>query len=120
MSTAKQFLNEGQPQALITAKFPFPLMISAAGYVEKYGDERYNIVKFVDRIHVPTLFTYGSIELEHGGIAFAGLPDAIRRALPEGSRVDCRTIADADHFYAGKYTELERAIFDWLSLNESS
>ncbi|MBP85992.1 MAG: hypothetical protein CMJ64_04625 [Planctomycetaceae bacterium] len=119
MSAAKQLMKEGRPEALITAKFPFPLMISAAGYIDKYGDERYNILKFVDQICLPTLFTYGSIELEQGGIAFAGLPDAIRGALADHAPVDCRTIPDADHFYSGKYDELGRAILDWLPVIEA-
>ena len=116
LSAARQSMQEGRPESLINAKFPFPLMISAASYVDKYADERYNLLKFVDRVHLPTLFVYGSIELEHGGVAFAGLPDAIRRALPDDAPVDCRTIVDADHFYTGKYDELASAILDWLPL----
>ncbi len=111
LATAKQLVKQGRPEQLFTAKFPFPLLISAASYVDKYGDERYNILTFVSQVGCPTLFTYGSIELEQGGVAFAGLPDAIRQAVSEAeeaaqSDVDVVTIADADHFYTGKYDEL--------------
>ena len=119
MSTAKRFVEEGRPDALITAKFPFPLLISAAGYIDKYGDERYNILKFVACVQLPTLFIYGSLELEHGGIAFAGLPDAIRQAIPDEARIACRTIDGADHFYAGKYDELASQILGWLERLEA-
>jgi hypothetical protein len=115
MNTARQFVKEGRPDALITVKFPFPLMITAAGYVDKYGDERYNILKFVDRVALPLLFVYGSVELEHGGIAFAGLPDAIRQTVAADARVACRTIQAADHFYNGKYAELGKEILGWLA-----
>jgi len=120
LTTAKQLVEEGRPEQLITAKFPFPLLISAASYVDKYGDERYNLLKFVSRVRSPTLFTYGSIELEQGGVAFAGLPDAIQRAVSEAEeaerpKVDVVTIADADHFYAGKHDELADVVARWLT-----
>ena len=113
LSTAKQFQSEGRPDALITARFPFPLLISAASYIDKYGDERYNIEKLVSRLQLPTLFTYGGIELEQGGVAFAGLPDAIARACDE-QHVSVKTIDAADHFYNGVYDRLVGAILDWL------
>ncbi len=120
LATAKQLVKEGRPEQLITATFPFPLLISAASYVDKYGDERYNILKFVSQLACPALFTYGSIELEQGGIAFAGLPDAILQAVSgaeEAGRFkpDIMTIADADHFYTGKYDELAGVVAKWLA-----
>lgn len=114
ISAAKQLVKEGRPEAFVTAKFPFPLMITAAGYVDKYGDERYNIVKFVDKLATPTLFIYGAVELEEGGIAFAGLPEAIKNSVAKDAPVDVRTIDEADHFYNGKYDELNDTIVDWL------
>jgi pimeloyl-ACP methyl ester carboxylesterase len=120
LATARQFMKEGRPEQLFTAKFPFPLLISAASYVDKYGDERYNILKFVSRVKCPTLFTYGSIELEQGGVAFAGLPDAIDQAVSGAqeagrSLVEVVTIPDADHFYTGKYDELAQTAAKWLA-----
>lgn len=113
ISTAKQHIKESRPEALFTARFPFPLLISAASYLDKYGpDERYNILKFVDKLTCPTLFTYGQIELEQGGVAFAGLPDAIRGTADSG--VDIRCIDGADHFYTDRYEALIGAITDWL------
>ena len=119
LATAKQLVKEGHPEQLFTARFPFPLLISAASYVDKYGDERYNFVKFASRVAVPTLYLYGSVELEQGGIAFAGLPDAIRQAVAheedvDGKQVEIAIIPGADHFYTGKYSELTAVIADWL------
>lgn len=114
MRSAKQHVEAGHPENLINAKFPFPLLISAAGYIDKYGDERYNLLKFVDQVSVPTLFTYGSIELDEGGVAFAGLPEAISNAVAGKPSVTSRTVAQADHFYSGKYDELNVEILDWL------
>lgn len=120
LATAKQWVREGRPEQLFTAKFPFPLLISAASYVDKYGDERYNILKFVSQVTCPSLFTYGSLELEQGGVAFAGLPEAIRKVASEiddAERVDQEvlTIVGADHFYTGKYDELADLVARWLT-----
>ena len=120
LETARRLLKEGHPEQLITAKFPFPLLISAASYVDKYGDERYNILKYVSQVQCPMSFVYGSIELEQGGVAFAGLPEAIEQALLEpddsgGPAVSVTTIPGADHFYTGKYEELARAVCSSLS-----
>lgn len=119
LATAKQLVSEGHPEQLITAKFPFPLLISSASYVDKYGDERYNILEFLRQVTCPTLYIYGSIELERGGIAFAGLPEAIQRLArdveaPELPQIDVVTIPDADHFYSGKYAELTDHAASWL------
>jgi alpha/beta superfamily hydrolase len=66
------------------------------------------------------LFTYGAIELEQGGVAFAGLPDAIHQAVAEAeevrrSKLDVLIIADADHFYTGKYVEFADVVARWLA-----
>ncbi len=115
LATAKQLVKQGRPEQLITVKFPFPLLISAASYVDKYGDERYNFVKFVDRVGPPTLFTYGAKELEEGGVAFAGLPEAIRQATSPAAAVDIITVPDADHFYNGQHDALATVVLQWLN-----
>jgi alpha/beta superfamily hydrolase len=120
MATAQQYVKEGRPEQLMTAKFPFPLLISAASYVDKYGGERYNLVTFVSQVRYSTLYIYGSVELEQGGVAFAGLPEAIQQAVAQidevkRPKVQLTTIAGADHFYTGKYDELTDVAAKWLS-----
>ena len=120
LAVAKQHIQAGHPEQLITARFPFPLLITAASYVDKYGDERYNILKFVSQVASPALYIYGSIELEHGGVAFAGLPEAIQRAVrqadaPSHPKLEVTTIAGADHFYTGKSDELTDVVANWLT-----
>jgi pimeloyl-ACP methyl ester carboxylesterase len=111
--TARQHVREGRPEALFTAKFPFPLLISAGSYLDKYGEERYNVVQLVGRLRVPTLFTYGAVELEQGGVAFAGLPEAIRDVSVERVPI-LVTIPGADHFYTGCYGPFSDTVSQWL------
>ncbi len=116
LATAQQYVEQGRPETLFTAQFPFPLLISAGSYVDKYGPgEHYNILEFVGQLNRPALFTFGQLELEQGGIAFAGLPEAIRDRAAESARIGVSTIAGADHFYTGVYDLLAAEMLSWLS-----
>ena len=62
ISTAQEHVDAGKPETLLEVDFPFPLLITAGGYLEKYGrEERYNILKFSERITCPILFCYGEL-----------------------------------------------------------
>ena len=114
MSTAQRMVAEGEGEELFTARFPFPLLITAAGYIDKYGPaERYNMLQFAGRLKCPALFTYGSKELAQGGIAFAGMDEAVI-SLPRSGPRDVRIIEGADHFYTGVGAKLADMIEAWL------
>ncbi|QDU27418.1 Alpha/beta hydrolase family protein [Anatilimnocola aggregata] len=115
MSIARELVKEGSDDELFDARFPFPLLITAASYIDKYGPaERYNILEFTQLLRCPTLFTYGSKELAQGGIAFAGLPEAINK-IPAHAARDVITIPDADHFYTGVQKLLADRVGEWLT-----
>jgi len=114
ITAAREHVAAGRPDQLFTAKFPFPMLLCAATYLDKYGpDERYNFLLHVDKLNVPTLFTYGQSELDSGGVAFAGLPDAIESVVTDATSVQVVTIPGADHFYTGKHDELATVMADW-------
>src|SRR5262249_2488162 len=74
---AQQLVDRGEPPALLDVKLPLPFVITAAGYVEKYGpDERYNYLRFLRSVSCPTLVTFSSIEVENN-MAFRKAPEAI-------------------------------------------
>ena len=115
LSTAQQLVKAGRGDELFLAKFPFPLLMSATAYVDKYGPgERYNILNFASRVPVPTLFTYGSKELESGGIAFAGLPEALQELPDKHGPLDVEVVAGADHNYTGCGESLASALGKWI------
>jgi pimeloyl-ACP methyl ester carboxylesterase len=112
--TAVQMTAEGRGEELFTANFPFPLLIAASAYLDKYGPgENYNLLEFASKLSVPALFTYGSKELASGGIAFAGMPEAID-ALPRMAPRDVAVIDGADHLYTGVAGTLAERIVTWL------
>lgn len=113
LSTAEELIRAGKPNELFDAKFPFPLLITAAGYVEKYGPaERYNIVNYVPQLECPALFVYGGRELETGP-SFAGMPDTLR-GLPGMGKREIVVVPDADHNYTGAYRDLGEVVSGWL------
>jgi pimeloyl-ACP methyl ester carboxylesterase len=116
VSTAEQMVQEGRGDELFTSKFPFPLLITASGYLDKYGPaERYNLLKFAGKLDCPSLFVYGSKELAQGGIAFAGMPDALL-SLPGADRRTTVVIDGADHIYTGVSENLADAVAGWLAV----
>lgn len=119
LSAAQQHLESGDPGRLLQTQIPVPLLISAAGFVDKYGpQERYNFLRFASQVHCPLLFTFGSLELQHGGVAFAGLPAAIESLAAESGAANwqpqVRVIEGANHHYRDTERELERELVGWL------
>ena len=115
LQLARQAVDGGQPRRLLEVRFPFPLIISAEGYLDNYGpQERYNVLRFVNRVQPPVLFTYGERELETGGTAFAGVPAALASLADEGQSFEFATITAADHFYTDAYDGLSEALLGFL------
>lgn len=120
MNTAQQMAKAGKSDELFTSTFPFPLLVTAAAYIDKYGPaERYNILKFAAELPCPALFTYGGKELMSGGIPFAGVPDALK-SLSSADRRSIEVIDGADHVYTGMNRELADTVIAWLTRLGSS
>ncbi|MDA7951458.1 MAG: alpha/beta fold hydrolase [Pirellulaceae bacterium] len=116
---AEEMIKKGRGDDLIEVKFPFRLLITAAGYVEKYGPaENYNLLQFIPKVKVPLLMVYGGAELALGGAPFRNLPDKIdgtlRKEQKKDGLFDLQIIAEADHFYHGKCKELGTLCLPWL------
>ena len=115
LKTAQELVEQGRGQTLFPAQFPFPLLIAAEAYVDKYGpQQRYDITRFVARIRCPLLFLYGERELRTDKAAFAGLPEQLASRARPNQVLDLATITGADHFYRGAYDEVTRLVGEWL------
>ncbi|MEI7684987.1 MAG: alpha/beta fold hydrolase [Planctomycetota bacterium] len=109
---AEAHVQAGKPQTLMEVAMPLPMVISAAGYVEKYGpDGAIDFVPLVERLRGPALFVFGANEVETN-VAFQNLPDELSALRPTRHGRDIAIIPGADHFYAGKRNELARLIHD--------
>ncbi len=110
---AEQHIAGGQPGTLLDVKFPLPYLVTAAGYLEKYGpNERYNYLRFVASVPCPTLITFGSLEVENN-VAFQGAPEALG-TVKRARQLSVATVAGADHFYTGMREEVAARVEAWL------
>jgi alpha/beta superfamily hydrolase len=111
---ADAHVRAGRPQTLMDVRLPLPFVVTAAGYVEKYGpDERYNYLRFAGNIRCPTLITLGSIESANN-MAFRGATDALQEVTANWHHLHVETIDRADHFYTAVLGELIACIDRWL------
>jgi dienelactone hydrolase len=113
-SQAEGHVQSGKPQTLLEVKLPLPFVITAAGYVEKYGpDERYNFLKFVTGVACPTLITLGAVEVTNN-MAFQGLSEALGALAEKHQRLQVKVVEGADHFYTGRRSEAVGCVEAWL------
>jgi len=115
LSEAQHHVAAGRGEALMEVLFPLPYVVTAAGYVDKYGpDEQYEVPRLLRQVTTPTLVTFGTNELGEGG-PFAGLPEEIERLKAAGeTAADVRVLAGANHQYLGCGTELAGQLLHWL------
>jgi len=114
MHEAETMVKSGQSEELFTTKFPYPMLMTAAAYIDKYGPaERYNILKCAAELPCPALFTYGGKEVASGGAPFAGMPEALG-TLPNKQPRKVKVIEGADHVYAGVADRLANEVTNWL------
>jgi pimeloyl-ACP methyl ester carboxylesterase len=110
---ARALVDAGEPDALLDVRLPLPFVVTAAGYVEKYGpDERYNYLRFLDRVACRVLLTLGEVEAAHN-MAFTG---AARDAAQQAPAVKVEVVAGADHFYTGVRERLVECVARWLDV----
>ena len=108
---AERHVAAGEPAALLDVKLPLPFVVTAAGYVEKYGpEERYNYLRFARSVVRPCLVTLGAIEMENN-MAFRAAAEALEEAAPQCA---VEIIPAADHFYSAARPELLARLQAWL------
>jgi len=111
---AEGHFREGRPATLLEIQLPLPFVITAAGYLEKYGpDERYNLLRFIAGVPCPTLVTFGGKEVVNN-MAFQGLPEEVSALAARNGRMRVELIPGADHFYTDMREEVIRRTETWL------
>jgi dienelactone hydrolase len=111
---AEAHVQAGRPTALLDVKLPLPYVITAAGYLEKYGpDERYNYLTFLAAVRCPVLVTLGSIEVENN-MAFRGVPEELAALAERQPQLRVEVIPGADHFYTAARDDLVARLDNYL------
>lgn len=111
-----ELVAAGRGDEWLSVTQPLPLVITAAGFVEKYGPEdRYDFVPWLERLSEPTLFVFGEQTVATSP-PFAGLPDAIEsslRQLPAGSGL--HVVPGGDMAYRPSSEEPFQFAWKWLN-----
>jgi len=111
---AERHAANDQSGAILEVKLPLPMLITAGGFVEKYGpEERYNYLRFVVGVPCPTLITLGSVEVANN-MAFRETPQAVEELAAKRKNLHVETIPDGDHFYNGVREALFAQLDSWL------
>ncbi len=116
LAQAEDLVAAGRPESLFRATFPFPLVLSAATFCDKYGaSERYNFLKCAPQLCSPVDFVFGQMELDANNSAFDGIVADIGVANWSS---DCTTsvVPQANHFYAGCWSLLSEIVKQKLML----
>ena len=121
LNAAQELVAAGESETLFNANYPLPLLISAGSFLDKYGPgERYDILQFLPQLQVPTLFVYGSREVESPRSAFQGLPQLLKQHQPSLLDMEVAVVPNADHFYTGVQSLLADQITQWLNARWST
>ncbi len=102
----------GRGQEVFAAQYPFPMLISAGCYLNKYASgERFNFTHWHERLSPPVLWVYGGGELASHEALARGI-EGLERSLPASQQLV--TIPEADHFFTGWSREVCVAVEQWL------
>ena len=114
LATAHELCQQGAGRQLMDVSFPFPVLISAQTYIDKYGPaSRYNWLKFVDRIKVPTWLAFGERELADNA-AFQGILAQFDGLGLDRRQFTTAVIPGANHYYSGCMVAAAEQLADWV------
>lgn len=111
---AKAMVAEGRGGDLMPMTFPIgPSFMTADGWLEKYGAERYNMATWADQIRTPVLRLDAELDTGTIKLAMANVAEDIQRLAPN-PRHRAVVIPGADHFYTGVRGAVVREVVSWL------
>ncbi len=121
LDEAKQHVADGHPEALMEVRYPSSNLLTAQVFLDKYGpDEKYDVVKLLPNVKVPTLVTIGDLEgVERGQsnslMGFAGLAAELEKLSAEFDHLSYASIPNGDHFYTGQRKSAWNAVESFLT-----
>lgn len=111
---ADALVSRGEGETVIQVRQPMPLVITASGFVAKYGPhDNYDIIKLLPHVACPTLVLIGS-ESARVSPAFDGLEAELSRLASQRSNLAVRVIEGADVTYSTHLAAPFECMVDWL------
>jgi hypothetical protein len=117
---AEQLVDSGRGAELLEVTLPLPMLISAAGFADKYGPaEKYDYLSFIAAVPCPILLMLGEKEVERN-VAFRGAPARLAPLAEKRPNLAWQIVAGADHFYSGVRESAWNCLESWLGRHFSS
>ncbi|MEE2641490.1 MAG: hypothetical protein VX768_12755 [Planctomycetota bacterium] len=115
LNWAQQEIESGHGQRISEVSFPFQLQMSPRTFVDKYGEEeKYNILRFIDRVDKPLRLSFGEAELRGNNPAFSDLDLRLQPLIMNHPSISQTILPDTDHYYSGMQGELAKMIISWF------
>ena len=112
--TASRLVDEGRPDELIEVEQPLPLILTAGGFLAKYGPhDDYDVIRHLARIDRPVLVLVGTVSVATSP-AFDGLPEAVRSLAATRSNITLDVIEGANTVYGTCPNVPFERTADWL------
>ena len=108
LEEAQKHISDGNPEALMEVRYPSANLLTAGVFLDKYGPgEKYDVIRLLPNVKVPTLVTLGSLEgVERGQsnslMGFAGLGGELEKLSGELDQMAYASVPNGDHFYTGQ------------------
>ncbi len=114
-AAARNFVDNGTPDRLMSITLPLPMLITAANYLEKYGPEdRFDLVTHLPSVGCPVLLLVGSESIIRS-VAFSNQPEVLAELAQEHPHIEFQTVKDANTNYTGQWEVPFELAREWLS-----
>ena len=113
---ARELVAQGQGDQLVSVRQPLPLLLTAEGFLAKYGPhDEYDFLKSLPVLGVPALILIGS-ESARTSPAFAGVPEDVMELIANNPdrALSFELIEGADTIYSTCLEEPYRRTKRWL------
>jgi pimeloyl-ACP methyl ester carboxylesterase len=113
---AEELVKTGKPERVLTIRYPQPMQISAATFLDKYGQtDRYDYVRMTSQISIPCLWCFGDQEVRGDRASFRDGDQALKAKIDGKDNHSVAIISNADHAYTQARDELNEVICRWIS-----
>lgn len=111
---AQQLIDDGHPETILDSMNPYPVLVTAEVWVQKYGpEERYNILKHIPNVRAPLLVMMGTQEAIDL-MTFQGSPPEMEKLTGVLENLTFESIPGADHMYTHQRDYVWGVVSRWL------
>jgi pimeloyl-ACP methyl ester carboxylesterase len=118
LTDARKLCDSGKPEALITIRYPQPMIVSAGTYLDKYGPASlYDYHSLMSKTACPTLWVFGEHEVRGPRASFRDADKILHEAFQAtlGLTQEIKVVSGGDHAYTGVRDLLCESVIDWTN-----